>query len=99
LAIRLWVEGCAEAQGYTGELEELLPEGAGVYRITVTDDGAGETMKPHDVVEEGLSDRHGGVGVAEGDEVGVLGESINDDQHHRLATHTWKSLNEVHGNI
>jgi hypothetical protein len=42
------------------------------HRITVTNNGAGESMKAHNSFEEGVGNEDGGVGVAQGNEVGIL---------------------------
>lgn len=37
--------------------------------------------------------------MAEGDEVGVLEETVDDSEHHRLAADPWKPLNKVQSNV
>jgi hypothetical protein len=44
------------------------------------------------VVEERLCHGHGGVGMAQRDEMGVFGESIHDGQYHCLAANARKAL-------
>jgi hypothetical protein len=56
-------------------------------------------MDPHDVVEEGSSDRFSGVGVDLCDEVSHLGEAVNDGEDDRFPTDTRKALHKVHGNV
>jgi hypothetical protein len=99
LAVSLGMERCAEAERHTSKFEELPQECTGEDWVAVTDDGAREPMETNDAVEEGLRNRHGNVGVAERNEVGILGETIHNGEHHRLAAHTWKSLYEVHGDV
>jgi hypothetical protein len=71
------VERQASAQFRAGEPEQLFPECASEDWVTVTHDGLWHAMKPDNVVEEGLGDHRGGVGVAEGEEVCVLGEPVH----------------------
>lgn len=92
----VWVEGLVEAHCHLGKVEVLFPERAREHRVAVADDGTRQPVEVDDVVEEGLSDGDGGVGMAEGDEMRVLGEAADDGDHLRLAIHTRKPLDEVH---
>jgi hypothetical protein len=56
-------------------------------------------MKLDDVVEEGFGDRRGGVGVAEGNEVRLLGEPVHHSQDDRLAVDPGKSFDEVERDV
>jgi hypothetical protein len=56
-------------------------------------------MEPDNVLGEGRRDRGGGVRVAQGDEVAVLGQAIDHRQDHRLAAHLWESFHEVHRDV
>jgi hypothetical protein len=44
LAIRLWMERCAHAEGDAGALEEVTPDVSGKHRVLITDDGGGEPV-------------------------------------------------------
>lgn len=80
LTVCLRMERCAHAQGDARHLEEVMPHMAGADRIPVADDRRREAVEPYNAVEERPGDRDGGVGVAERDEVGVLGEAIDHRQ-------------------
>lgn len=56
-------------------------------------------MEAHNVDEEGL--RHGPdvVRVAEGDEVAVLAEAVDDGEDHRLSVDTWQCFDEVDADV
>jgi hypothetical protein len=56
-------------------------------------------MEPDNVLEEGRRYSGSGVRVAQGDEVVVLGQSIDHCQDHRLAVHLWESFYEVHRDV
>ena len=56
-------------------------------------------MEADDAVEERAGDGRCRVGVAERDEVRVLGETIDDRQDHRFAGHLGQALDEVDGDI
>ena len=56
-------------------------------------------MKPDIAVKEGTSDGRRGVGVAERDEVRVLGEAIDDGEDDRLAADLGQPLDKVHGDV
>jgi hypothetical protein len=56
-------------------------------------------VEPHNAVEEGAGDGRCGVGVAERDEVRVLGEAVDHHEYDGLAAHLGKALDEVHGDI
>ena len=56
-------------------------------------------METHDAVEESVGDRSRHVRVAEGDEVRVLGEPVDDGEDDRLSVDLGKALDEVHRDI
>ena len=56
-------------------------------------------MQPDNVVEERLGDRDGGVGMSKRDEVGVLGEAIDDGEDDGLAADPRKALDEIHSDV
>ena len=56
-------------------------------------------MEPHNLVEERLGNRGGAVGVAEGDEMCILGEAINHRENHRFASDLGKAFNKIHGDV
>jgi hypothetical protein len=37
--------------------------------------------------------------MAQGNEMGKLGESVHHSENHRLVSNTWKPFNEIHGYI
>jgi hypothetical protein len=99
LAVGLGVERFAETQRHSSKGKKLTPERAREHWITVAHDGTREPVEAHNVVEEGLNDGDSGVGVGKGDEVRVLGEAVDDGEHHGLAPDARKSLDEVHGDV
>ena len=80
LAICLGVERCAHAELDARHLEEVAPHVPGEHRVPITNDGRREPVKTDNAVEEGTGDRRRGVGVAERDEVRVLGEAVDDGE-------------------
>ena len=80
-------------------LEEVTPHMAGEDRIPVADDRRREAVEPYNAVEECPGDQDGSVGVAERDEVGVLGEAIDDGKDNRLAADPRKALDEIHSDV
>ena len=81
------------------EAHELAPKDGGEDRIVVGDDGLRWTMKTHDVGEERLCHRLDGVRVAEGDEVEVLAEAVDDGEDDRFAVDAGQCFNEVEADI
>jgi hypothetical protein len=79
-SVYIWVERRAHVKSDARHLEEIAPHIAHEDRVTVADDESGEPMKANDAVEEGPGDGHGGGRVAKGDEVCVLGETVNDGE-------------------
>jgi hypothetical protein len=63
LAVRLRVKGGRHVELHPSEPHELLPERRGEHWIAVRDNGLWKPMEAHDVGEEGVRDRLGGVGV------------------------------------
>jgi hypothetical protein len=72
------VERGAHTQLDACHLEEVAPHGAGEDRVPIAHNGVGKSMESDDLGEEGVRDGGGGVGVSQGDEVGVLGETVHD---------------------
>ena len=95
----MWSERRAETQFDAGEGEQLRPKLAGEHRISVAHNGAREAVKPDDLVEEDPGDGHGGVGVADHDEVHVLGEPVDDGEDDQFPANVRETLDEVHGYI
>jgi hypothetical protein len=89
----------AEVKLHTCTLEKISPQVAGENWVTVADDGDGESVEAYNPLEEGVSHCRGGVGVAEGDEVGILRETVHHYQNHGLAMHLRKALDKIHGDI
>ena len=56
-------------------------------------------MQTNNVVEECTCDRGSGVGLGEGDEVRILGESVDHRENDGFATDLGQPLDEVHGDI
>ena len=56
-------------------------------------------MQPDNIVEESLGNRDGGVGMSKRDEVGVLGEAIDDGEDDRLTADPRKALDEIHSDV
>jgi hypothetical protein len=56
-------------------------------------------VQAHDLIEEDAGHRHRRVWATQGDEVGVLGEAVDDGEDEGLATHSREALNEVHGDV
>lgn len=71
------MEGRAKVELNTGKLEEIAPHVSGEHRVLVTNDGVGKAMQAKDGFKEHLGDRGGGVGVAQRDEVSMLGGAIH----------------------
>ena len=70
----------AETKGDTCHLKKVMPNVASEQRILVTADNRQQKpMKADDTFEEGTGDRGSDVGVAEHNEVGILGAAID---HH-----------------
>ena len=82
LAIRLGMERRTEAELDAGQLEELLPKGAGEHGIPVTHNGARDSMEANNLIEERPCNGGRRVGVPKRDEVRILGEAIDDREHH-----------------
>lgn len=76
LAVRLRMERRAHAHFHPRHPKEIAPDMTSEHRVTVADDRHGKPVKADDVVEEGT--RHGcrDVGVAERNELRVLGSTI-----------------------
>jgi len=53
-------------------------------------------MQANNHLEEGTCDRHGNVGVVEGDEAGVFGEAIDHCDDNEFPMHLGQVLNEIH---
>jgi hypothetical protein len=81
-------------QAHYGEAEQLPPEGAGECGVTVADDRARQPMESRNL-DEGAHHCGRRVRVPEGNEVGVLRESVDHDQHHRFVVDAWKPLDEI----
>ena len=56
-------------------------------------------METNDTVEEGTGHGCSSVGMAERDEVSILGEAIDHHENDRFAAHLGEALDEVHGDI
>ena len=56
-------------------------------------------MEAHDAVEEGTGDRSSGVGVAERDEMRILGEAIDHREDDRFAIDLGQALDKIHRNV
>ena len=56
-------------------------------------------MQANNHLEEGTCDRHGNVGVVEGDEAGVFGEAIDHCDDNEFPMHLGQVLNEIHWNV
>jgi hypothetical protein len=56
-------------------------------------------MEPYNLIEECLGDGRGAVGVAQGDEAGILGEEVHHREDHRLAADLGEPFNEIQGNV
>ena len=56
-------------------------------------------MKLDDAIEEGLGDDGRGVGVTQGEEVGVFGELIDHRYYDALAMYPQEAIDEVHSNV
>lgn len=67
------MEGGAKAELDIGQAEELRPQFVGEDWIPVAHNRSWDVVKAHHMIEEGSSDGHGSVGVAEHDEVCILG--------------------------
>ena len=67
--------------------------------VPVTDNRQREPVQSYDAVEECPCYGRRGVGVAEGDEVGVFGEAIHHREDDGLACHLGQPLDEVHGDV
>jgi hypothetical protein len=52
----------------------------GEDRVTVADDGGWEPVEANDALKEGPINGRGGVRMAEGDEVRILGEAVDDGE-------------------
>jgi hypothetical protein len=84
------VEGYAHAQADARHLEEVAPHIAGEDGVPVADNGSREAVEAYNAVD---------VGVAQGDKVGVFGESINHRQDDRFPADLVEPLDEVHGHV
>jgi hypothetical protein len=58
-----------------------------------------EAMELDDAIEEGFGDQSGNVGVAQRDEMSMLGEPINHDQDDTLAMDVRKAFDEIKRNV
>jgi hypothetical protein len=56
-------------------------------------------MEAHNVGEKGLRHGLGSVRVAEGDEVAVLAEAVDDGEDHRLPVDTGQCFHEVEADV
>jgi hypothetical protein len=97
------MESHAHAKTDTGHLEQVAPHITGEDRVTVANDGVVEPMEANNAVKEGPGDRRGSVQMAQGDEMLVLGEAMNDGEDDclpwtlgrpsmksiEMSTHTW----------
>jgi len=99
LTVCLRVEGRAHAERDAGHLEEVTPHMTGENRVPVADDGRREPMQTNNAVEECTCNRGDRVGMAEGDEVRVLGESINHHENDRFATDLGQALDRIHRDV
>jgi hypothetical protein len=87
LAVHLRMESSSHAERDAGQLEEVMPHIAGEHGVPIAHDRRGEPVQPNDAVEEGAGDRCRRIRVLEGNEMGVLGESLDDGEDDRLAAH------------
>jgi hypothetical protein len=93
------VEGGAHAELDTSYLEKILPHSASEQGIPVADDGDRKPVQADHLGKESPGDRRCSVGVAEGDEMTVLGEAIHHREDDELVVHSGKALDEVHGDV
>lgn len=63
------------------------------------DDGRWEAVEANDAVEEGPSNRSCCVGVTERNEVGVLGEAVNNGEDDGFVADLGQPLDEVHADV
>jgi hypothetical protein len=56
-------------------------------------------METDDLLVEGYGDGCGGVGVAQRNEVRVLGEAVDHRHYDRLPAHLRETLDDVHGDV
>ena len=66
------------------------------FRSTVGSDVGRDTVLGEDVQYEELGELGGRDGVMSGNEDGLLGQSVNNDQDGRKAVGKWELFNEVH---
>ena len=99
LPIGLRVKCRAEAKLDAREVEQLRPECAGEDGVPIADDGTWNAVEAHNLVEEGTRHRGRRVGVAEGDEVRIFGEPVDDGEDDRLAADARESFHEVECDI
>jgi hypothetical protein len=74
------MEGRAHAKSDARHLEQVTPHMIGEDRVTVADDGGWEPVEANDALKEGPIDGRGGVRMAEGNEVRILGEAVDDGE-------------------
>lgn len=99
LAIALGVKCRAHVQLDASQTEELLLECTREHGVTIRGDGTQNAMKPHDAIEERSRHESRRVWMTHWDEMGILGETVDDREHHRLAANLGERLNEIHGDI
>lgn len=68
----------------------------GKDRVPVTHNRERKPMKANNAFEESLDDGRGSVGLAERDEVSVLGEAIDHSEDDGLAADLGQPLDEIH---
>jgi hypothetical protein len=90
------MESHAHVKSDTGHLEQVTPHITGEDRVTVASDGVVEPMEADNAVKEGPGDRRGSVRMAQGDEMLVLGEAINDGEDDRLPMDLGQAFDEIH---
>lgn len=69
------------------------------HRVPIAADRQREPVQANNAVEEGTSDGSNSVGVAKGDEVGVLGETVHRSQVDGLARDLGQPLDEVRQDV
>lgn len=99
LAISLWVEGGRESAVHDKTLAEGEPELSGELGASVGDDGVGQAVEAEDVLDEQIGKVAGGAVGAAGDEVGHLGEAVDDNEDGVESVRPWEARDEVHGDV
>ena len=99
MAICLWVERRTHTEFDARHLEEVTPDMTGEHGVAIADDRRRKPVKPDNTIEEGASDGGGRVGMAEGDEVCILGELVDDGEDDGFAANLQKPFDEVHRDI